>query len=149
MIKKKFITVFFLLCFAMVACKNKPYSKESKQFNQYLQEQFSLSLQDSKQTYVLISQNGCDGCMQKYLMLISQSINEENIKYLTFISSNNEIVPDELVNKVKIYQDNKGELDRLLINVINVVLVETESKSIKEIRHLQLEDTLKIKDYLN
>jgi len=148
MIRKRIVLGISLLCFSILACKSKPYSKETKQFNQYLQEQFGLSLKDNKQTYILIAKNGCMGCMQKYLMYISQSVNAENIKHLIFISSNNIIVPEELANKVKIYQDNKGELDRLLIDVVNVVLVETENKRIDTIRHLQLCDTLKIRGYL-
>ena len=148
MIRKKIVSGIFLFCFLIIACKSKPYSKETKQFNEYLQKQFNLSLQDGKQTYVLIAKYGCMGCMQKYLMYISKSINAENIKHITFISSNNIIVPGVLANKVKIYQDNKGELDRLLIDVVNVVLIETENKRIDTIRHLQLSDTLKIREYL-
>ncbi len=148
MIRKNSIIGIILLCFILAACLKKPYSKETKQFNQYLQEQFGLSLQDNRQIYVLIGKYGCMGCMQKYLKLISQSINAENIKRFIFISSNNDIVPNELAKKVIIFKDNTGELDRLLINVINVVFVETENKRINTIRHLQLQDTLKIAEYM-
>jgi hypothetical protein len=115
----------------LFSCKSDPhlaagkYPLETKQFNAYLQQNFSTTIPGGNNCYVLISSSGCGGCVKTFIRSLTIAAKNNNVHY---------ILPNKLLTKQDIDEgklngavmiDKENKVDRLPYHKGNIAIVET------------------------
>ncbi len=139
---------YIVVCLALFSC-NKNHLIDTNTFNNYIELEFNIEIQDEKHCYILIPEYGCNGCMQVVLDEISKIITDDNKSNFTFISSNEEAIPTSLNSVVKIYIDRNNTLDNLSYNIANVTVVLTENREIVFTKNINLDQAYNVESIIN
>jgi len=114
--------------------EKKVKDKKTEIFSKYLFQQFHTDIPNELHYFILVPKMGCKGCMHKTLIELSKLINKENSKKFTFISTNDDVIPDELIIKIKLLHDEAKLLDNLNLDIANITIVETLEHKVNYIK---------------
>jgi len=142
----KLVCLLLSVILLITQCNPRQDSK-SKIFSDYLNSQFNEKIPTDIHRFILIPKMACKGCSEEFLKELTALANKQPHNF-TFISSNNELIPQHLNIKVKLLKDSKGYLDNLNLNIANVTIIFTESENITAIKSLNLDETQTLKEIL-
>lgn len=142
------LQIFALIILLLCSCNREPYAKETKIFNKYLQETFQFTIAGEPMTYILLPQAGCKGCMQKYIAIIHNGVDSLETTKIKLITSNGKMVSNKIRAKLKVFDDEFGNLDYMALDVVCMMVINTKDKKIIEIRDIQIADTAHLLTYL-
>ena len=123
--KLKFTQVFILfVSITFCTCtEKKAKDKKTEIFSKYLFQQFHTDIPNELHYFILVPEMGCKGYMEKTLFELSKLINKESSKKFTFISTNDDIIPDELMIKIKLLHDEEKLLTNLILKIANIKIL--------------------------
>lgn len=145
---KKSATRLFLICLLFIVSCTKSetetntetkyitkveskYSDETKHFKSYLKSMYNKSLSNDKVCYLIIPDNGCNGCRHDLLkFMLGDGFTS---KFRGIVSSPNEKTFNLINKKENIFIDDSGLIDRLNIQTEGTVMIVTESNNITNI----------------
>lgn len=121
--------------------KSNKYSLETQRFNRYLSESFGKSLDDDSCTYVLLSSNGCVGCVKSFLNMLTGEVLNSHVRYIIpykLLTKNN--LEDSLLNNY-VMIDKRNVVDRLPYHKGNIAILESANKKLYNIYAIQPNQT--------
>ena len=138
---------FVLLLITLIkvnTCSKSRIDRTTEIFSDYLNQQFKIQIPDELHYFVLIPRLVCKGCAEMTLRDLNTLINKDNRNKFTFISTNNEIIPNELKSKINLLHDDSGKLDNLNLEIANVTLVETLNHKVNFVKPFYLDEKIPI-----
>ncbi len=128
--------IFLIIAVSMLvsSCKHQEnsdrYSKETTQFNSYLQQYFETKIPSDTSYYVLVSSKGCSGCIKMFVKLLTSPATKSKVHFI--VSSNlliKENLDPGLLSKV-VMIDTANKVDRLPYHKGNIAVMETANEKI-------------------
>ena len=135
----KSIFYFWILLNVLIFACSSGIVKEdriTRIFSNYIYKEFNIKIIDSLHYYILIPRFGCKGCFKQSFADLNKIIKENNKKDFTIITTNPEIISDELKSRMKIWIDTSGKLDVLNLEIANLTLVETQNKKVNFLKSI-------------
>lgn len=132
--------LILLVLFVAMACSESRPDYKTAFFEGYLAEKWQRSIPQNMHVYVLIPRFGCIGCMEQTLAEMAEMDEIADTSRFSFIASNMQVVPPELAEKVRLYEDSTGDLDKINIRMGNVTLVETQQGKVQAIKSISAEE---------
>ncbi len=127
------ISIYFLfLVIAILSCKENMIEKKENLFKNYLIENFSESIPQNKQLFILIPNVGCSGCIQSYISDFKTTLDTTKTE-LTIITSNENIYSALKNHPVKILFDKDEKLDNINLGLSSVTSFYTNNEKLEKI----------------
>ena len=127
--------VFVALLAACNTHKNNKYSNETSYFSKFLKTAFNQEINNDSTNYVLISDNGCHGCIARTIHIMSE------YRRSTFIVSKdmyNEHRKDFNNIKAHLLVDSTMAINRLRYHNGNIGIVQAEEGDIFNILYIDI-----------
>lgn len=121
------LILFFLIFFLF-----QNFEKESNLFNNYLIDNYKISIPNKQTSYLIISLKSCVGCKKKLLAEIETNVKEKDNVTIIF-SFLNKTIPNEIINLSKwsnVLLDKKDKISQIDFNASLPLLIRTKNKSI-------------------
>lgn len=128
--------IVILLC--IFACKPKPCNPlgaESAKFNNYLQQQFHTSPGADTMVYILVSTDGCNGCLES---IFSHAVKKQFASNVRVIVSSKTVMKYDLQeNEETFWVDTGNHVDKMAYHKGNVALIKTHDNQIVSIQPVE------------
>lgn len=124
----KLITFIILVC--MSSCNSYQYAEDTRLFNNYLKTYVKTEIPDDTMYYIVIAENGCEGCIGKTVTKL-----KDNPKTLFIMSENSyeKYIEPKKVSPEKYFIDSTDMIRRLKFHQHNLGIVQTANKQIYNI----------------
>jgi len=139
-LKKCFLIIFL----SATGCSEyPPADKTTKIFSKYLEAEFNSTIPDSLHYYILVPQLTCQSCAASTLSELANNLRPEQNKKITFITTNQQLIPESLYT-IPVLTDKNQTLDNLNLPIANVTLLETLNKKVIFVKPFYTHDSTSI-----
>ena len=128
--------IYIIIVFTLLSCAAKKEDRVTRIFSNYINQNLNLKIKDNLHYFILIPKLGCKGCFKEALLELDTIVTKNNEKHFTIITTNTEIISNELKNRASILIDTSGKLDVLNLEISNLTLVETENKKVNFLKSI-------------
>ncbi|MCB0395228.1 MAG: hypothetical protein KDD36_01160 [Flavobacteriales bacterium] len=143
---QKSIVALFLLM-ACHSARERNMVEQRQMFASFVKEQYQYEVQPGD-VFILIPRLICKGCVQMKLIQLEEMLASDTLEHTRIITSNPGIVSDSLEQRIVVWKDKEGWLDRVNLHIANMTMVHIGPDGNFLIRSIPTTDNQHVKVWL-